>query len=269
MTKRRLTKRELKGDAFLEASKRFILYLRQNPKRVKWTAIVILVVFCGIISVRAFIKGRENEAFFDFSHALSLYKKAEEHDTSGDQEKMRKVLNDAIQEFKKVEANYGVKKYDSLSLFYAAQSYMKIGKYKEAKEVFRSFLRRFPRHALSPVVLRELALLYEEDGKYADAIQVYQRVVEDFPKTLPAGFAQVSIGRCLLELKRPKEARDAFRKSIENYSDSIWVDEARFGLVLARAEMTKKTGEKAGEASKEDKEGERLDSRKQPDISSK
>jgi len=64
------------------------------------------------------------------------------------------------------------------------------------------------------------------------AIKVYSMVIENQPFTLAAAEAQYKLGLCHAARKEYVEAAYEYRRVIEDYSDSDWVDEASYGLAV-------------------------------------
>lgn len=63
------------------------------------------------------------------------------------------------------------------------------------------------------------------------ASEVYSMVVENQPFTATAAEAQYKIGLCHYACKEYVEAAYEYRRVVEDYSGSDWVDEASYGLV--------------------------------------
>ncbi len=64
------------------------------------------------------------------------------------------------------------------------------------------------------------------------AIEVYSQVIESQPFTASAAEAQYKVGLCHYARKEYVEAAYEYRRVIEDYSGSDWVDEACYGLAL-------------------------------------
>ncbi len=64
------------------------------------------------------------------------------------------------------------------------------------------------------------------------AIEVYTMVIDNQPFTVAAAEAQYKVGMCHFVLEEYTEAAYEFRRVIEDYSGSEWVDDASHGLVM-------------------------------------
>jgi outer membrane protein assembly factor BamD len=71
------------------------------------------------------------------------------------------------------------------------------------------------------------------------AIKVYAMVVENQPFTAAAAEAQYKMGLCHYTRGEYFEAAWEYRRVVEDYSGSGWVDEAKYGLAMSYYEMAK------------------------------
>jgi outer membrane assembly lipoprotein YfiO len=69
------------------------------------------------------------------------------------------------------------------------------------------------------------------------AIEVYAMVIDNQPFTAQAAEAQYKLGLCHYARKEYLESAFEYRRVIEDYSDSEWVDEACYGLAETYYEM--------------------------------
>lgn len=68
---------------------------------------------------------------------------------------------------------------------------------------------------------------------FKQAIDVYNMVIDNQPFTPAAAEAQYKVGLCHFMRKEYKEAAAEYRRVIEDYAGSDWVDEASQGLAMA------------------------------------
>jgi TolA-binding protein len=98
----------------------------------------------------------------------------------------------------------------------------------EARAQFDAFLREFPGHELTPQVLKQLAMLDQQDGKIDLAISRYEQLLRRFPDSDQADEAQFMIAfiseEYLLDFDR---ARQAYQLVIDKYPDSELAASAR------------------------------------------
>lgn len=69
------------------------------------------------------------------------------------------------------------------------------------------------------------------------AVEVYSMVIENQPFTAEAARAQYQVGLCRYTTENYLEAAFDYRRVIEDYAGSDWVDEASFGLAMCYYDM--------------------------------
>ncbi len=70
------------------------------------------------------------------------------------------------------------------------------------------------------------------------AVEVYSMVIENQPFTANAAKAQYQVGLCRYTTENYLEAAFDYRRVIEDYSGSDWVDEASYGLAMCYYDMS-------------------------------
>lgn len=126
---------------------------------------------------------------------------------------------------------------------------MKQGSYKAAAKEFQQVLVNYPDTDLYQQAIANQYTIgdkFYEDGqakmnkKWAlmkkrplkRALEVYGMVIENQPFTPEAAQAQYKIGLCHYARKEYTEAAFEYRRVMEDYAASDWVDEAGFGLAM-------------------------------------
>lgn len=120
--------------------------------------------------------------------------------------------------------------------------------YKDAAEEFQKVVANYPDSDLYDDVIDkqyEIGDLYYERGlkrmdgswwrifrkrPFRRAIDVYGMVVRNDPFTPQAAEAQYKIGLCNHRIQQYVVAADEYRRVVEDYRNSDWVDEASYGL---------------------------------------
>jgi len=72
------------------------------------------------------------------------------------------------------------------------------------------------------------------------SISIFEKIVESSPYCKFAPSAQYKLGILFLRLKRYKEAKQAFKKLIDSYPTSEWIEEAKYELAVCQAEVSLK-----------------------------
>lgn len=123
------------------------------------------------------------------------------------------------------------------------------GKLRDAAKEFQRVLSEYPETALYDDAIAkqyEIGDRYYEKGQkrlkkwwiplrkrpLKHAISVYSMVIENQPFTLAAAEAQYKLGLCHAARKEYIEAAYEYRRVIEDYGDSDWVDEASYSLAI-------------------------------------
>jgi outer membrane protein assembly factor BamD (BamD/ComL family) len=114
--------------------------------------------------------------------------------------------------------------------FYAAAEQLAAepAKRLEARAQFDEFLSRYAGHPLTPQVLKQLAMLDQQDGKIDLAISRYEQLLRRFPQSDQADEAQFMIAFISEEyLKDFDRARQAYQAVIDKYPNSELAASAR------------------------------------------
>lgn len=126
---------------------------------------------------------------------------------------------------------------------------VKQGKWMDAAKEFQRVLSSYPESTLyNDAIKKQYEIgdhLYDKGQKKVKhwwnpfhkrmlkkASQVYSMVIENQPFTLVAAEAQYKVGLCHYARKEYTEAAFEYRRVIEDYKDSDWVDEACYGLAM-------------------------------------
>lgn len=100
-----------------------------------------------------------------------------------------------------------------------------------ALERFGELLRRYPRHALAPQALKQMAMISQQRGEMQTAIELYQRLLREFPESDQGDEAQFMIAFIYEEYLRDlDQARAAYQAVIDRYPDSELAASARLLL---------------------------------------
>jgi outer membrane assembly lipoprotein YfiO len=162
---------------------------------------------------------------------------------------------DALRETSKFEEYYYDSPEAAENQFLRGEIRMAQGKEMKALQEFQLVLSNYPDSPLYEKVIRkeyELGdLLYERGLKklnrrfswfrrqpLSDAITTYNTVIENQPFTTTAAEAQYKVGLCHVKQKQYIEAAYEYRRVIEDYATSDWVDDASYGLAECYAEAS-------------------------------
>ncbi|MCF7916655.1 MAG: tetratricopeptide repeat protein, partial [Candidatus Omnitrophica bacterium] len=156
----------------------------------------------------------------------------------------------AYKEFKKLLTNYPDSKEGAEAQYYMGRTLEELDKPFEAYLAFKKVIQSYPNSKrINEVIEREYNIgeyfLNRESKKMLGvsiydfvnhpSVQIFQSIVEETPYSEYAARAQYKLGVIFLKLSRFKEARQAFQKVIDDYSDTRWATPAKYQLALATA----------------------------------
>ncbi len=155
----------------------------------------------------------------------------------------------AVRETEKFDDYYSDSEYADDNQFLRAEILLKQGKNMDAAKQLQQVVSKYPDSDLYSQVIKmqyEIGDQYFERGQkksqskswwtflkkrpYKRAIEVYNMVVDNQPFTPAAAEAQYKVGLCQQALKHYVEAAYEYKRVIEDYSGSDWMDEASYGL---------------------------------------
>jgi outer membrane protein assembly factor BamD len=155
----------------------------------------------------------------------------------------------AIRETEKFSDFYPDSDMGDENQFLRGEIRQKQGKHVEAAKEFQQVVTGYPESDLFQQVIGkqyEIGDALYEEGKaklakkwrlfrkrpFKRAIEVYSMVIENQPFTDTAAEAQYKVGLCHLTRKEYTEAAYEYRRVIEDYGNSDWVDEASYDLAM-------------------------------------
>ncbi|MFH1561987.1 MAG: tetratricopeptide repeat protein [Nitrospirota bacterium] len=180
-----------------------------------------------------YLEGRYKDAVEEFRNFLSM--PSNETDQALIPEVLYKTGNclfnlkeyqQAIDTYQKIIINYPESRLIDTCLYQLAQSYYKQEKFVVTQQYFLKLIKEHPESKYLPMAIYWLGWTYYSQGKYEDALTIYQQVIDKFSASTTrqdstkqaslANEAQYQIGTCLYNLKKFKEAGDAYQKVIKN-----------------------------------------------------
>jgi len=112
--------------------------------------------------------------------------------------------------------------------YYAALSRIELGDLAAAEKALSGLAARKDPGRLVPSLARlALADVYRSTGRLDKAVDAYRQMAEDASFALPRDHALMRLGALLEEARRPREARDSYRRLSEEFPASVYAAEAR------------------------------------------
>lgn len=129
---------------------------------------------------------------------------------------------------------------EPFALYREGQADLAAHKHAEAESVFRSFVKRYPRHDLADNAQYWLGETYYDRKDYTSAAPEFQSVVVRWPSGNKAPDALLKLGYCLIALGETQKGRDVLNQVAEHYprTDAARLAERRL-IELPRTEGPK------------------------------
>lgn len=221
-TRKRLTKRQLKRDRFVETTFDWAAWTRANARTVA-IGVGALVLLAGGMLLYQTSRSREARmAGQRFQEVWTAY-------AAGNYQL-------AANDFKQFRDQYGGSEYADDASLYLGDSYLRAGDYPAAIKTLEQFRRDYDDSPLTYGATSLLAAAYEGSGNLVKAAEIYAEALRlarhDYQRV-----ASLMDGARVLEGQQKKsDAAGAYRQIVEKYPDSDAAAEARVRL----AELTAK-----------------------------
>jgi outer membrane protein assembly factor BamD len=165
-------------------------------------------------------------------------------------------FKEALHETNKFKEFYRKNEMADQNQFLRGEIRLAQGRWLEAAKEFQQVVAKYPNSSLYDQVIKkqyEIGDKMYERGKaklhkkwrlfrrkpFKDAIEVYSMVIGNQPFTDAAAEAQYKVGLCHHTRKEYTEAAFEYRRVIEDYSTSTWVDDACYGLAMCYCDSSR------------------------------
>ncbi len=162
----------------------------------------------------------------------------------------------ALQETVKFRNYFGDSPLSDQNQFLRGEILFAEGKLLNAAKEFQAVVTQYPNTSMYDQVIKkqyEIGDMLYEQGKvkmnkkfrifrkkpFKSAIEVYSMVITNQPFTDAAAEAQYKVGLCHQTRKEYTEAAFEYRRVVEDYASSDWVDDASFGLAMCYYEAAR------------------------------
>ena len=238
-TKKRLTKRisrrELKRDPFVDRVFDWALWGRENARLVAIAVGAIVLVVLGVVLFRS---NRAAEA----TRAAERYQQVWQAYAAGNYQL-------AANDFRQFRNQYGGSDYADDATIYLADSYYRTGDYAAAIEILESFDDQYGDSPLRYAGAKLLGAAYESSGDWMKATEVYGRAREVARYDFQAVHALLDQARAYEGTSQPERAAAAYRELLERYPESSAAAQAKVRLAELTAEPVRSDPEAAARAS--------------------
>ena len=142
----------------------------------------------------------------------------------------RKLYDLAVPEYEKFLGLYPNSLDRATALFYMGQAYRALNRTPAARNSFQSVLRDFPESELAGPASYGLAEISFNEKDYASALPLFHRAAAKVKAPALALSARYFEGRCLENLDRKDEARDAYQQVLAVDTPNPYRDDSRFAV---------------------------------------
>ncbi len=138
----------------------------------------------------------------------------------------------ALQAFQQVMATYPSTPAGRAARYHIATSQLSMNKLAEAEQTFRELSSQGGGDIYVPMAKMGLASALAGQKKYDDAIKTLTDLAADRDGALPIDGVLMELARTYVRAGKPQEARAAFKRVVDEFSQSPLAQEARQQLVI-------------------------------------
>ncbi|MFH1772172.1 MAG: tetratricopeptide repeat protein [Candidatus Omnitrophota bacterium] len=165
----------------------------------------------------------------------------------------QKKFTAAYIEFSKIIVDYPDSRQAAKSQFYMGKCKEALDKPFEAFLDYQKLINSYPNSRKINETLKNIYdigeyFLQRESKKWLGlsvydfvehpSVEIFTYITDKAPYSEFAALAQYKIGMLYSQLGRPEEARDAFRKVIDNYPTSEWVQPSKYQVAIAASKIS-------------------------------
>ncbi len=224
MAKKKIPRKQLlkEPDEFLTVSRRMFLYVMEHQNQVAGAIGGLLAIMAVIAGIRYFSSQSENRAYARLGQTMEKYETA----IKDNAKEPKKVYTEVQGEFQKFLDEYpgsGAAKFAKAAyadICYAAgESDKAIALYGEASAAFSD-------PSLKNIVLSGLGYAYEQKKEYSAAVAYFEQITRG-ENAMMKDEAYFNLGRLYQQLGDKEKSRDAYKKLISDYADSMYIEVAK------------------------------------------
>ena len=184
----RISKKEVKEDRFVNLILEIYDYCKNNLQTIVIAVGVIIIILAAFSIYRRYTHQKAAEASIAMDDALKALNEAEEAWT--DEEKAAssaEKYEKARVELDKIVQYYSSSIYGDKALFYSAKSSYQIGEYNQAIQHFRQLVNKYPKSLFALYAQQALGQCYEQKGDTEN----FQKAIEEYASSKFEQFAEL------------------------------------------------------------------------------
>lgn len=217
MKGKRLTKREIKEDAFVTYAFRVVDYVKEHRSKVIMAVAAVIVVIAGASYISSSREAAEEEA----SRQL----------LAGMLQQRGGNYRGAAAAYEEVVSRYSGTDSGKLAVLYLGHARYELGQYEQALERYQEYLRKEKGDELTAAhATRGAAACMENTGRYEEAADLYESAARELDEADEAPGDLMSAARCWKLAGKPERAMEILKEVIDSYPEYRDVDRARVYL---------------------------------------
>ncbi len=215
-TKGKLTKKELKQDKLVEFTFRAETFYHKNKTWVIGALSALAVIVLAVVFYNSSQKSSRLEQSYQLTMAKMNYGSGK--------------LEEAKQGFQTVKTQFSGNVAGEAQYFLGRIDFEQ-GDYPAAENEFSTYLKDYSvDNALDAASLSGLAAAQEAQGKLDQALETYTKVADKYSSVAFAPQALQNVARLAQKLDQPDKAKQALQRIVDNYPESMSVQQARKDL---------------------------------------
>ncbi len=184
----RISKKEVKEDRFVNLILEIYDFCKNNLQTIVIAVGVVIIILAAFSIYRRYTHQKAAEASIAMDDALKVLSEAE--DAWTDEEKAAssaEKYEKARAELDKIVQYYGSSIYGDKALFYSAKSSYQIGEYDQAIQNFRQLVDNYPKSLFALYAQQALGQCYEQKGDTEN----FQKAIEEYAPSKFEQFAEL------------------------------------------------------------------------------
>ncbi len=206
MSKDRLSRHEMKEDAFVEKLMAIKEFSEKNKQRIVVSIISVLVIFLiGYILVN-YHYGRKEDAKEALGRIEILF--------------LQNKIDEAVPQAEELIKNFDGTGEAGYTLILLGNSFYSKGVYDRATQYYSDYLSQYADNDLYTIAAYEgLGNTLIQQGKHLEAIKKFEEAVQKYPTSYSVPFLFSKIGDCYRATKDNTQASVYYQKIVDNYPD--------------------------------------------------
>lgn len=212
-TKRKITRREIKEDHFMDAINASVEYVKTHRNMMLGILGGIIVVGLLIWGYTYYRTSRAEAALEAFGKANILFQ--------------RQQYQSAIKDFSDVAQTYSGTPSGGQATYYLAYCFFQIGQADSASYYYDRYLSDYSEKDFTYGAKTGLAACAEQKNDYTKAAELYWAQIDKYPDYFLTPHTLMSAARCYRLAGNLEKSREAYQRLIDKFPESSFLTEAK------------------------------------------